>query len=416
MSDWFGTGGTETTSTTEIPPYIQSASKAAAEKAQALAEQPYEQYQGPRVAPLSGLQQRGIDYTESQLGAYEPAFERAQGVMAGAEERALGTRADLAGAMERARGTEGTFAGALERARRTAPAIASARERAAGTEQTFDAARAQARRAGQRQFTDEVGQYMSPYVEEAIEPQLRELREQNAQLINQQRADITGQGGAGAFGGARAALADAEQQERTMQTMSDVTRQGYERAFDRAGRLFAQDVGIQQRAAGQRADIARANLAGAQAELAAAETDLAAAGREGALGARQLQGAAREGALAGQQMEGARLEASLADQYGTLAGKEATIARSNIQQALQAGEMPRQVEQASYDTAYQDYLEQRDWDQRGLDTYLRALSGVPFEETTTQTQVQEQSTGQTLGQLAGAAATAYGAYDSFFSD
>jgi hypothetical protein len=76
--------------------------------------------------------------------------------------------------------------------------------------------------------------------------------------------------------------------------------------------------------------------------------------------------------------------------------------------------MPRRVEQASMDVAYEDFLEQRDWNQRGLDAYLRALRGTPYEETTTQQQVREPSTGQQIGQLTGAVTAGIGAYNTFF--
>jgi hypothetical protein len=291
-----------TTSRSGMPGYIESASKSAINKAEALADQPYQGYDKPRVAPLSDPQKAAVEAGEEQIGKYQPAFASAQE----------------------------TLEGATETAQESTP----------------------------RQFTDEVSKYMSPYVEQAIEPTLRELRDQNAQMTNQQRAEMVKGGGRGAYGGARAAIMDAEQAERTQQTMADVLKEGYQSAFEQAGDLFAQDVGLQR--------------------------------------------------------EGAKLEGAMAEQQGRLAGQEATVDRSGIQAAMQVGEMPRRVEQASMDVAYDDYLEQRDWNERGLDAYLRALRGTPYEETTTQTQSRQASTGQQIGQLAGAVTAGVGAYNTFF--
>jgi hypothetical protein len=293
---------TKTTSGTDMPQYISDTSKSAIDRASAIAQQPYRGYDQPRVASLSDPQKKAVQAGEEQIGKYQPAFASAQE----------------------------TLEGATETAQESTP----------------------------RQFTDEVSKYMSPYVEQAIEPTLRELREQNAQMTNQQRAEMVRGGGRGSFGGARAAIMDAEQAERTQQTMSDVLKEGYQSAFEQAGDLFAQDVGLQR--------------------------------------------------------EGAKLQGAMAEQQGRLAGQEATVDRSGIQAAMEVGEMPRRVEQASMDVAYEDFLEQRDWNQRGLDAYLRALRGTPYEETTTQQQVREPSTGQQIGQLTGAVTAGIGAYNTFF--
>jgi hypothetical protein len=72
---------------------------------------------------------------------------------------------------------------------------------------------------GTQQFSDvDIGQYMNPYIKGALDPVAREIREEGA------RGQIELEGRAAsmdAFGGSRAALAQAENREKTLQGISD---------------------------------------------------------------------------------------------------------------------------------------------------------------------------------------------------
>lgn len=99
-------------------------------------------------------------------------------------------------------------------------------------------------------FTEQgiAGQYMSPYLEAALEPQL---------AAAQRQADIAQQGlqsqysQAGAYGGGRQAVAEAELQRGLLDRMAGITGQGYQDAFTRAQQQFNTEQARQQAAAGQ---------------------------------------------------------------------------------------------------------------------------------------------------------------------
>ena len=78
-------------------------------------------------------------------------------------------------------------------------------------------------------------QYMNPYVQSALQPQLDELRRQAEISRTRQAGQLTR---AGAYGGSRQALADAELTRGMLANMANVTGQGYATAFDRAMQQF----------------------------------------------------------------------------------------------------------------------------------------------------------------------------------
>lgn len=148
-------------------------------KAQAIADQPYQTYQGPMTAGESALQSNVF----KGLGSL--AFPSNLG------KSFTSTGApDISGAMT------GTATGTP-----TGPAAA----------------------------------YMNPYLEAVLSPQLAELRRQSqiTQMGNAAKAT-----GAGAFGGSRQALMDAETQRNLMQEMNKTVGTGYANAYDKAMQQF----------------------------------------------------------------------------------------------------------------------------------------------------------------------------------
>lgn len=82
-------------------------------------------------------------------------------------------------------------------------------------------------------FTDQgvAKNYMNPYLEQALNPTLDELRRQS-QITQMQNAGRMTQ--AGAFGGSRQAILDAENQRNLLNTMAKTTGEGYATAYDKA--------------------------------------------------------------------------------------------------------------------------------------------------------------------------------------
>ena len=89
------------------------------------------------------------------------------------------------------------------------------------------------------------GQYMNPYLQNVLQPQLEELRRQGQIEQMQNAARMTK---AGAFGGGRQAIMDAELQRNLLNTMGRTIGQGYSTAYDKAmdqyNREQAQAMGL----------------------------------------------------------------------------------------------------------------------------------------------------------------------------
>lgn len=148
-------------------------------KAQAISEQPYQTYQGPMTAGESGLQSKLF-----------------QGLGSLAFPSNLGQSFTSAGAPDIQGVMSGTSTGTP-----SGPAAA----------------------------------YMNPYLQSVLEPQLAELRRQSQITQMKNAGQLTG---AGAFGGSRQAIMDAETQRNLMQEMNKTVGQGYANAYDKAMQQF----------------------------------------------------------------------------------------------------------------------------------------------------------------------------------
>jgi len=154
-------------------------------QAQALSQSPYQTYQGPLTAGQSGLQTQAF----TGLGSLTVPSS-------------IGDAATTAGNIAtKAQGLSYT-----------------------PTTQSFDATQAQ--------------NYMNPYLQASLNPQLEEARRQS-QITQQQNAGKMTQ--AGAFGGGRQAILDAETQRNLGTNLANITGQGYNTAFTNAQQQFNAD-------------------------------------------------------------------------------------------------------------------------------------------------------------------------------
>jgi hypothetical protein len=83
-------------------------------------------------------------------------------------------------------------------------------------------------------------QYMNPYLQSVLNPQLEELRRQNAITNIGTNAKLTSQG---AYGGGRQAIMNAENDRNMMQEMNKTVGQGYSNAYDKAMGQFNTEQG-----------------------------------------------------------------------------------------------------------------------------------------------------------------------------
>jgi len=86
-------------------------------------------------------------------------------------------------------------------------------------------------------FTDTgiAQQYMNPFVQTALDPQIAEARRQAAIQRAAQAGRLTQ---AGAYGGSRQAIMESELDRNLLRNISDITGQGYETAYERAQQQY----------------------------------------------------------------------------------------------------------------------------------------------------------------------------------
>ena len=86
--------------------------------------------------------------------------------------------------------------------------------------------------------TAAASQYMNPYLTSALQPQIDEARRQSQMTQQQNAAKMTQ---AGAFGGSRGAIMDAETQRSLGANLANITGTGYNTAYEKATQQFNAD-------------------------------------------------------------------------------------------------------------------------------------------------------------------------------
>lgn len=262
-----------------------------------IAEREFTPFEGERVAGMTGLQQQAMGGYGS-LGMGEPLY---------------GQAADIYGRLG-----------------------------------SFEAPDAQAARIGQVGSIAEadMARYMSPYAESVIESGLRDLGGAQQVALGQQQARAQK---AGAFGGSRHGIAEAETRKAYGQQAADLIARERANAFRQAQQAAQFDItGQQQRALSQAGFEQQANLANQQAAIQSAGV--------------RARAAAGLGATAGQQLQ------------SQLAGLGAQ---------MQAGEAGRGLNQAALDAMYAEFARQQDFPLTGLNALATAASGIPSGYGTT---------------------------------
>lgn len=98
-------------------------------------------------------------------------------------------------------------------------------------------------------FTDPgvADSYMNPYLQQVLDPELAEIRRQ-AEI--QRLGDASRLTKAGAYGGSRQAIMESELADNMLRLMAERTGKGYRDAYDEAGRMFTSDEARALEAAG----------------------------------------------------------------------------------------------------------------------------------------------------------------------
>ncbi len=222
--------------------------------------------------------------------------------------------------------------------------------------------------------TPEAQQYMNPYLETALRPQLAEM--QRASDIAR-LADASRLTQAGAYGGSRQAIMESEARRNLLGKQSDVLGQGYMTAYDKATQQFNADQARQMEA--QRATEQSRQFGAGQAATTA---DLQA---KYGLSTQQAQEMARQ-FQSGQAMTAAELQAryGLSAQQAQEASRQfgANLGLQRLQAATQAAQTQGQlgIQEGQLDLAGINALANLGAAQRGISSEGIAADKAQFEE------------------------------------
>lgn len=369
-------GGEQTsTSSTELPPYIQEAQRANINIGNSLANRPYSPYPEQRIAEFTPDQMAGFDATRAMSTG--PQLGMGHGVASGVAAN-VGNFDFM---------KNGFGHGVAYNVATGAPI---------GWNPIEAMRRGEVRDVSGGSLNGaNLSGYMDPFRQSVIDTTMTDLGRQNAMAHEGINA---GAARAGAFGGSRHGVMGAEQNRNFMdtaaRTVAGLNSQNYGQAQAAAQADLSR--GLQAQGMNQGVDLSvgqlgqqarTANSQGAmQAQIADAQTKLAAAA--------QMQASA-----------GARNNAFLQQQQGMLGAADSmrtsALARQqrdqgNVQGLLGIGGMQQGMDQQNIDLAYQDFLRQFQYpmDMLGL---RQNVASVPTGSTTTSTGPGQDSTGQVLG-------------------
>jgi hypothetical protein len=297
-----GGGGNSTpekqTTVVDIPDWAKPYAKESLGKAAALSKSPYQAYGGERIAQFNPMQKQAFGRAENQQVAGQ-----------------VGMGTDLAGTAGLMGLTGGYQPG---------------------------------------QFGSQMGQYMSPYMDSVVQQQMDSAQRQ-ADIASTQRGAQAVK--AGAFGGSRQAIENAEANRALASQKGQIQTQGLQSAYDRATDMYGREQALAE-----------------QSRQAGLGTALQSAQTLGQLGGQQF----------GQQMD--------------ITGQQA-----------QFGGQQRQATQDILSQRYQDFQNQQRAPYDQLAFMSSMIRGTPLGQTTTMYSPPPSTTSQLIG-LGTAAAGAYGAY------
>jgi len=184
-------------------------------------------------------------------------------------------------------------------------------------------------------------QYMSPYLQASLDPQLAEARRQ-AEI--QRIANAGRLTKAGAFGGSRQAVMESEGDRNLLRNMADITGRGYQTAYEQGRNQY---------------------------------------NTEQNLGLQNLQ----------QQMAGGR-------QYADLGTAEQSSGLRNLEAQMGGGGVQRDISQQGMAADYAQFKEQRDFPYKQVQYMQSLLQGLPIE-TQSMTYQEPSTLSSTLGSAGG---------------
>jgi len=229
---------------------------------------------------------------------------------------------------------------------------------------------------------------MSPYMQNVVNAQQREARRAGEIQRNQNQAQAVN---AGAFGGSRQAIMEAERQRNMATQLGDIQAQGLQQAYGQGMGQFnaEQNAYLQAQQANQNANL-QAGIQNLQAQQAA----------------QAAQEASRQfGANLGLQGYGQSLQA--AQTLGSLGNQQYQQDMGTIQAMAGMGAQEQAQTQNIINQAMQNYATQQQYPLMQLGVMSNMLRGLPMQASTTQNYQAQPSL---LSQGAGVLGTGLGLY------
>ncbi len=349
-----GGGGTNSTNTVttsqQIPQFMQDQVQSNLDLANSIGAQPFPLYQGQLVAPFTPTQQAGQQAAIDASGAYQPGLNAATAQTAG-----VAGAFDPATAQQNMQGGAGAIGNAM-----------GANQLSGIGAQTIGNALTN----GSPANPGVIQQYMSPFVQAALAPQITAM---NTQLGMQQRGIDQQATSANAFGDARQGAQSALANFYGNQSLAGLEAQGFNTAF---GNAQNQALGQQQLGVG--AGTALSNI-GAQQQGIGIQGGQAL----GQLGLSQGQGGLQSGA-----------------QLGSLAQMAQSLGLGGANAIYNVGQQQQQLAQQQDNTAYQQFQNQVNYPQQMLNLRLGAVANQPYNKVDATTLPNANMTSQGLGAFA----------------
>jgi hypothetical protein len=347
-------------------------------KGQALSEMPYQEYGGPLTAGASPLQTQafGTAANLSVPGSVGAAAQTAGDIASKAQNMAYTPTQFTSQFNAPAAGTATNFTNQFQ-----AP---SQYQNTAFTSGTFGGEQAQ--------------QYMNPYLQQSLNPQLEEARRQSQITEQANKAAMTK---AGAFGGGRQAILTAEGQRNLGTNLAGITGKGYDTAYqnamaqfnaDQARNMQAQQASEQSKQFGAQQGMTAAQMM-AQYGMSAQQAQEAARqfqqnqAMTGAQSAAQYGQAAQQAGEQSRQfganlgLQGLQTGLQAAQTQGNLGISGADLGLKNLQQQLSAGAIERGIESEGIAADKAAFEEARANPYKMVQFQQSLLQGLPITAT-----------------------------------
>jgi hypothetical protein len=183
----------ESSSTVALPKWVSDQAQETFGVARNIANRPWEGYTGQSIAPLTGLQNQGLQQAQNAINAGRPAYDNAYQGMGNAQTWANNTVGAGSGYLNQGGTALGQASGAVN---------------------------------GQQ-----IADYMNPYIKQALDPVSREMYEMYRRDSNQQHSKDAAMG---ALGNSGRFIGDADRYEKFNQGVGDMYAQGYGQSYQSA--------------------------------------------------------------------------------------------------------------------------------------------------------------------------------------